>query len=195
MMVRPRTMLPMIAVAIGACAATPPPLPPLETDRVPIVYGGGGAVRTTFRISPQQWGELVALLDHATDPEPERQAIRSAIARMEQIAGEQTITWMDKARNGNGGPTEQGQLDCIDESTNTDTYLRLFEQRGLLRFHRVRTPVWRAPHLIDTHRTAVIEDTSDGRRYAVDSWFLDNGKPPDVQDLRDWTRRAPLPPR
>ncbi len=190
-----RGIPPLFAVALASCASRPLAVPAIDTDRVPIVYGGGGTIHKTFRISSQQWGELAGRFGSAADAVSERAAIRFAIGRMEQIAGEQTITWMDKAKNGNGGPTEQGQLDCIDESTNTDTYLRLFEQRGLLRYHRVLPPVWRAPHLVDTHRTAVIQDMADGRCYAVDSWFLDNGFPPYIQPLDAWKRKVPFPPQ
>ena len=124
----------------------------------------------------------------------EREAMCLAIGRIEQIAGEQTITWMDKARNGNHGPTEQGQMDCIDESTNTTNYLRLMEQRGLFRWNRVVEIAWRAPRLVDTHRTAVVEDLSDGRRYVIDSWFGDNGEPAKTQPLEDWSG-TPFPER
>lgn len=178
-------------LALGACVSGP--MATIDLDRVPIVYGGGAAVRTSFRVSGEQWGGFVEAFAACTDAAGERRAVGGAIGRMERIAGEQTITWMDKACNGNGGPTEQGQMDCIDESTNTDVYLRLFEQRGLLRFHRVLRPVWRAPHVIDTHRTAVIEDIADGRRYAVDSWYLDNGFPAYIQPLEDWLRKVPFP--
>ena len=189
----PRAFAPPLALLLSACASAPFTAAPIDADRIPIVYGGGGAVQATFRVSPRDWQELVEMFAPCGDAAAERRAVRAAIGRMEQIAGEQTITWMDKACNGNGGPTLQGQMDCVDESTNTDVYLHLFEQRGLLRFHRVLRPVWRAPHLVDTHRTAVIQDTADGRRYAVDSWYLDNGFPAYVQPLDDWIRKVPFP--
>jgi hypothetical protein len=36
------------------------------------------------------------------------------------------------------------------------------------------------------HTTAVIEETASGDRYAVDSWFLDNGQPPYIARLEVW---------
>jgi hypothetical protein len=191
--VTPRALVPLAALLASACASAPVATVPIDPEHIPISYGGGGAVHAAFRISPGQWSDLVELFGSCTDGTSERRAVREAIGRVERIAGQQTITWMDKSCNGNGGPTEQGQMDCIDESSNTDGYLRLFEQRGLLRFHRVLRPVWRAPRLIDTHRTAVIQDTADGKRYAVDSWFGDNGVPARTQALEDWTRRVPFP--
>jgi hypothetical protein len=183
-----------LAAGLSGCAAERPQ-GPIDPDHVPIVWGGGASIRSTFRVSPARWEELSGPFIEARDAAAERAAVRFAIGLMERIAGEQTVTWMDKSCNGNGGPTEQGQLDCIDESTNTTTYLHLFDQRGLLRFHRVLGPVWRAPHLVDTHRTAVLEEIATGRRYSVDSWFGDNGTPPIIQPLDDWKRKRPPPPQ
>ena len=36
------------------------------------------------------------------------------------------------------------------------------------------------------HTTAVIRDKRSGQLYAVDSWFLDNGKPPFILPLEKW---------
>ena len=44
----------------------------------------------------------------------------------------------------------------------------------------------RNPLIFNVHWAAIIRDTRDDRRYAVDSWFLDNGEPPYVQPLEDW---------
>ena len=75
----------------------------------------------------------------------ERQAIARSIAAFENIVGRHTGTWRDKGGNlaGFGQP---GQLDCIDESTNTTTYLRLLERAGLLHWHRVLEPSTRFGH-------------------------------------------------
>jgi hypothetical protein len=185
----------IVAAAVAGCAASKTPRHAIALDNVPIQYGGGGAVRKTFRITPDQWSAICKLLASADTAAEERLALCGAIGRIEQIAGEQTITWMDKAQNGRSGPTEQGQLDCIDESTNTNAYLSLFEQRDLLRWNRVVEIAWRAPRLFDTHRTAVVEDLADGRRYVIDSWFTDNGHDAKTQPLDDWARRVPFPER
>ena len=86
-----------------------------------------------------------------------------------------------------------GQLDCIDESTNTTTYLRLLDQAGLLRHHRVVERATRFGLFVGMpHSTAVIEELDSGNRFAVDSWFHDNGQPPHIVRLEDW--RAGLDP-
>ena len=38
------------------------------------------------------------------------------------------------------------------------------------------------------HTTAVIEDIGTGTRYAVDSWFFDNGIPPAIVELSAWKK-------
>jgi hypothetical protein len=75
----------------------------------------------------------------ARSPIEERQMIRRAIGLLEQIAGEQTPTWRDRSRN----PIVdewKGQMDCIDESTNTARYLELLQGRGLARCGGTRLP-------------------------------------------------------
>jgi len=183
-----------VIFATGCVATAPRAQQPISLDRVPLCYNGGRAVRTTFEVSEQRWGELAAGFDPPSEsPAQERERIRAAVAMMEKIAGGQTPTHLDRGKNRDPGPNQGGQLDCIDESTNTDVYLRLFQQRGLLRWHEIESPVWRAPYIFDTHRTAVIRDITDGRRYAVDSWYLDNGEPPFIQELSAWKRKAPIP--
>jgi hypothetical protein len=36
------------------------------------------------------------------------------------------------------------------------------------------------------HTTAVIQETATGQRFAVDSWFFDNGQVPAIVDLHEW---------
>ena len=74
----------------------------------------------------------------------ERDLIRRAVAILESIAGTQTPTYLDRGRN----PIVDdwpGQMDCIDESTNTKRYLDLLQEHGLLRWHRVGERAYRAP--------------------------------------------------
>jgi hypothetical protein len=105
---------------------------------------------------------------------------------MEQLVGEKTGTSGD--RGGNlAGFGQQGQMDCIDESNNTMTYLKLLQQDGLLRHHVVQGRATRFGLSAGMpHTTAVILDVATEQRYAVDSWFFDNGEPPVIMLLDDW---------
>lgn len=137
------------------------------------------------QLSDAQWQAVRALFQADSSPREERRRLRQAIALLERQTGAITGTSRDLAGNvaGAGLP---GQLDCIAESKNTTTYLQLLSDAGLLKYHTVEAREMRHPLIFDVHWSAVIRDTRDNRRYAVDSWFLDNGQPPYVQPLKDW---------
>ncbi|HHH45254.1 MAG TPA: hypothetical protein ENK49_14060 [Gammaproteobacteria bacterium] len=139
----------------------------------------------TVSLSAAQWQEIRALFAATSNAQEERQQIRKAIALLETQVGAITGTSRDLAKNvaGAGLP---GQLDCISESKNTTTYLRLMNEDGLLHWHTVEERHLRHPWILDLHWSAVIRDRDTGQRYAVDSWFLDNGQPPYIQPLEQW---------
>lgn len=141
--------------------------------------------RRLVSLSAGQWEEVRAQFAADGSPARERQAIRRAIALMERDVGAATGTWRDLGENVRGAG-QPGQLDCISESKNTTTYLRLLSDDGLLKWHVVEPRAMRNPWLLDVHWTAVIRERTGGARFAVDSWFLDNGEPPYVQPLEDW---------
>lgn len=69
-------------------------------------------------------------------------------------------------------------MDCVDQATNSTTYLRLFAGDGLLDWHTVG-PILKRGHILwgIPHATAVIVESASGEAWAVDSWYLDNGLP------------------
>lgn len=155
-------------------------------DGFPVCYNYECHTRQVVNLDAQQWRVIRALFAPApASAAAERAMIRRAIAQMEVFVGALTGTSGDLGGNvaGAGLP---GQMDCIDESSNTTAYLTLFQQNGLLRWHEVEERTQRAKWVLDVHWTAVIRETGSGDRYAVDSWFLDNGQPPYIQRLEDW---------
>jgi hypothetical protein len=156
-------------------------------DRYTVCFDHSCTTVVTDSLTQDEWEMATqALHKPAATAADERLAIASAIAIFEEIVGRHTGTYRDKGRNlrGFGQP---GQLDCIDESTNTTTYLRLLERGGLLHYHRVLERSTRFGLFVGMpHTTAVIEDTGTGDRYAVDSWFRDNGQPPYIARLDIW---------
>jgi hypothetical protein len=156
-------------------------------DRYTICFDHSCTTVVTDSFTQDEWETATqALRKPAATAVDERQAIARSIAVFEDIVGRHTGTSRDKGGNlrGIGQP---GQLDCIDESTNTTTYLRLLEHAGLLRWHRVLEPSTRFGLFVGMpHTTAVIEDTGTGERYAVDSWFRDNGQPPYIARFDLW---------
>jgi hypothetical protein len=145
------------------------------------------------RYSPQQWDNIRELFDsQEMDQDLEKQAIRKAIALMEDYSGQITGTSRDEGGNYSPGSDIIKQMDCIDESTNTFQYLSALEELDLLQWHKVepkkRRIVWFA-----THWTAVISENSSNELFAVDSWYRDNGEPPYVQPLKDWQKKKSFP--
>lgn len=136
-------------------------------------------------ITDQEWQKIRDLFSSHPSALNERRQIRQAIADLETLVGKQIGTWRDRAKN-EGDGEERGQLDCIAESKNTTTYLQLMERDGLLHWHSVKARKLRVTWLFNYHWTAVVEQTSDGSEYAIDSWVLKNGEPPIIQPLESW---------
>ena len=144
--------------------------------------------------TPQQWFDIERLFTFKIlTPDEEKQAIRKAIAMMETFSGEITGTSLDKAGNYPGYDIIK-QQDCIDESTNTFQYLGALEDLSLLRWHKVE-PKKRRIYWFINHWTAVISEISSNQKFAVDSWYRDNGEPPYIQPLQDWQVKKAFPDR
>lgn len=153
--------------------------------KIPVCHGYGCKQFSQVKLQGTGWQAVQRLFSpQAQSPQQERQVISKAIALMEQLTGKSTGTWNDKAEN--SGTGEPGQQDCIDESTNTTAYLKLFEQSGWLKWHQIEDRVMRSRYFVDIHWTAVIRDNQSQQRYAVDSWFRANGQEPVIIKLENW---------
>lgn len=162
---------------------------PSGADEVVICYNYGCAAIDTVEIDSNVLNAAHRLLSRAKNAAGERAAIALSIGLFEIAAGQQTPTWADKGGNVNDDGVD-GRMDCIDESTNTTNYLRLLERKGWLRFHRVLTPVMRAPLWVNDHWAARVVETQTSQEFAVDSWFFDNGRPAFVAPLEEWREGA-----
>lgn len=136
----------------------------------------------------KDWSEIKKVFKRkAKTPEAERDKIKAAIALFEQQVGVETGTHVDEW--GTFRKTGHYQLDCVDESTNTTVYLWLLKQQGWLQFHEVEPPTARFPIIHAgrwPHQTAVISEIETGAKFVVDSWFHDNGLPPEIVPLKQW---------
>ncbi|RLA09684.1 MAG: hypothetical protein DRQ59_12880 [Gammaproteobacteria bacterium] len=140
-----------------------------------------------------QWQSIRQIFESGSlNSDQEKQAIRRAVALMENYSGEITGTSRDEGGNYSPGSDIIKQLDCIDESTNTFQYLSALQELDLLKWHKVepkvRRTVWFAQHW-----TAVISDNTTSELYVVDSWYRDNGEPPYIQILADWKKKRKFP--
>lgn len=187
-----RALLCSAALALNACVAvTLPPRPEVILAATPehfsVCQSNSCRDITTLALDSAQIQALTALFDKPPqNAASERARLATAIAEMERWVGARTGTDRDLGGTfpGFGKP---GQMDCIDESTNTTSYLTLFASRGWLRYHRVAPRMTRG--FLPTawpHTTAVITEIDTGQRYAVDSWFLNNGQPPFIMPFETW---------
>jgi len=139
-------------------------------------------------LSKAVWQNVQNLFQEEPSNAPaERQQIAQAIALLEQQAGKITGITEDLPKSPKF-KDPHGQQDCIDETVNTSTYLRMLQADNLLRCHQVSTPARRG-YFVDRrwpHNTATIEDISTGQRYAVDSWPAANGEPPEIKVIETW---------
>jgi hypothetical protein len=183
---------------------------------ITICHNLGCKAQSTVTLSRKHLLDILRLFQPtAKTPRIERKQIRDAVALFEGVAGKQTSVHRDKGRNPNSiisssQPQNQvrtaslslvplrhygnieGQMDCVDESKNTTRFLAFLEQRGLLAWHRVLDAAFRTP-LFAQHWSAQIEEVVSRKRFAVDSWILDNGEPPYIQRLETWKGDLPLP--
>lgn len=156
-----------------------------------------GCQRTTrIEPAPHFWEGMSSHFSDVKNAQDEREAITFAIADFEKFVGKAVGTSADV--HGTYVAFGEGQQDCVDESTNTSVYLTLLQKQGLLKFHDVGAVERRDPSVTGRwwHQTATITERASGARYAVDSWFEDNGYPAYVVPLKlwaaGWTPENPL---
>lgn len=123
-------------------------------------------------------------------PYEERRALAYAISWLEIEVGKRIGTSTDRPGmdyRGSGDPT---QMDCVDEATNTTSYLMFLYSHGLIKQHTVAIPIskgriWRGVKNWP-HWAAILKVNESGVRYAVDSWPFENGENPAVVKLDEW---------
>ena len=145
--------------------------------------------KTKVYIPPDALEVLTSRFANIQSAHEERVEIAQATGLFESQVGQQNGTWRDKGRNP-GTVEPEGQLDCIAESLNTTTYLKLMQRLGLLKWHSVEERVVRHKLIFGTHWTAVIKESGSGDLYAVDSWYEDNGVSARIIPLETWYNGA-----
>ena len=183
---------------LGGCADTLYPdlhyymkekrLPPPTQESFPHCEGYGCPTYKNVELSKADWKKIEnAFGSKAKNAGQEREKVARTIGEFERVVGPLTGTDVDIA--GTFGKTGKGQLDCVDESTNTTVFLMLLKQKGLLNFHEIEQPQVRWPIISGRgwmHQTAVITDKETREQFAVDSWFEDAGVNPWVVPLDSW---------
>lgn len=173
----------MLCLLLGAGLAA-------AEERVSVCYNWSCIAQAEVAYDDRQLLEIERLLKLADSDEAERALLAQAVGRFYRWAGEQSDVKND--RGGNALDSDvYGRMDCIDHSTTTTRLLRVMERRGWLRWHRVLEPARRTRFVFGQHFAAAIETVrpEDGKaRFAVDTWFRDNGEPAVVLPLESWLR-------
>ncbi|MAE52162.1 MAG: hypothetical protein CMH27_10165 [Micavibrio sp.] len=151
-------------------------------------YGCKNKSDITF--TNKDWTQIAGHFSPAPgSAEQERRAIALSIGDFERLIGNKNGTSSDKGGTFRRMMAGGLQLDCVDESINTTIYLQLLNKKDLLRFHDTGAPAVRLPVIHAgrwPHQTATIIEKRSGARFAVDSWFHDNGFPAEVIPLKNW---------
>jgi len=151
-----------------------------------VCQGGGCYQDDKTSLSDADWQIVNKLFSPlASNAEEERKKISLAIGLLEDLVGKKIGTAGDLA--GTFNSELSGQQDCNDEAINSTTYMRLLQQAGYLKFHEIED--MRTRNFFFTgwpHTTAVIRESKTGNRYAVDSWFYDNGHPATIVPFAQW---------
>ena len=157
-----------------------------------VCQGGGCAQIAKISLSELEWNAVTRIFKVPAKIAPEdkelveRQKIAQAIGVLEDLIGKKIGTTADLAGTFFEGKLS-GQQDCNDEAINSTTYMRLLKQKGLMPLHEIED--MRTRNFFFTgwpHTTAVIREIKTGERYAVDSWFYDNGHAATIVTFKQW---------
>lgn len=196
-----------LALVLCACAENPYHLSTTYLDRYATrnptpasfteCHGFGCADVSHVSLTPHEWRRVAAIFHpRAANAVAERQQIARAVALMERLVGAQTGTavhqWTHKNHHILPNLSDPTQLDCIDESVDTWTYLTIMQHAGFLRFHRVPELSYAGLPTTTPRNTATLKQRG-GDYYAVDPSLVDAGEPPPIIPLTVWL--ASWPPR
>ena len=163
-----------------------------QLNALEICQGGGCVVVSKVSLTDLEWNAVTRIFNAPAKSAQEknevieRQKIAQAIGVLEDLVGKKIGTTADLAGTFFDGKLS-GQQDCNDEAINTTTYMRLLKQKGLMPLHEIED--MRTRNFFFTgwpHTTAVIREIKTGERYAVDSWFYDNGHAATIVPFKQW---------
>ena len=158
-----------------------------------VCHAYGCEKQSPVKFGPAQVKEISELMrktKKADTPHEERRAVAYAISWMERYVGAQIGTSADRPGMEFNGPGDPTQQDCVDEATNTTSYLLVLQSNGLLKHHNVGRPFSKGNILLGVsnwpHWTAVLFENANKQKWAVDSWIYANGENPVVVEAEKW---------
>jgi hypothetical protein len=159
-----------------------------------VCHGTGCARKERVDFSAADMRRLKSIIASGADsPEKERRAMGRAVQWFEKRVAKQVGSGNDVGGFDLSKVNKPGQMDCIDEATNTTSILKLAADNNYLKHHRVGRPKARGFFLDGRypHATAVVIQISNSKSYAIDSWTRDNGEPPEIMPLGVWYKQRP----
>jgi hypothetical protein len=157
---------------------------PPRGDSVTVCHAYGCKAQTAFTFTSSDIAELFVVMTtvpREDSPREERRAIANAIGWMERRVAPAAGTAADRAGMDFSGSGDRSQQDCVDEATNTTSYLLVLERHGLIRHHAVERPFAKDDFGKWTHWAALIREKGSGELFAVDASASANGENPTVQ--------------
>jgi hypothetical protein len=171
---------------------------PPQGQAVEVCHAYTCKMKTTYYFHKSDIAELAAIIrktKRADTAFEERRGIAYAIARIE-VKVAKKLGIKDRPGMEYGGSGDPTQQDCVDEATNTTSYLLVLQSNNLLKHHTVEIPFSKGDLLKGAlqgdpikywpHWTAVLAEKKTGQKYAVDSWIYVNGENPAVVKVEDW---------
>jgi hypothetical protein len=158
-------------------------------DKLVICHGFGCAHRTAITLQRSDKDKLAEIMAKgAKSAKEERAQLAKAVMWFEKRAGPVVGSTNDIGGLDMANARVKGQMDCIDEATNTTSLMLAMEDMGLFKHHRVGRPVARG-FLLDgryPHATATLIETATNTAHAIDPWPYGNGENVDVMLLSKW---------
>jgi hypothetical protein len=171
---------------------------PPQGNKVTVCHAYSCKQQTTYAFSREDIAEIAAVMKkvkRSDTPFEERRAAAYAIGHIEGKVGAK-IGIEDRAGMQFTAANNPTQQDCVDEATNTTSYLLVLQTNGLLKHHTVEGTMYKQnlarglatlnPVKYWPHFAAVLKEKGSGQRYAVDSWSGPNGENPAVVKVEDW---------
>ncbi|HXQ51547.1 MAG TPA: hypothetical protein VN802_10680 [Stellaceae bacterium] len=166
-------------------------------------HGFGCTIVSRIELSEAEWRSVRAKFQPPpADASEERRRIAEAVALLQRLVGARTGTsahqWTRQDYHLRPNPSiDPTQMDCIDESVNTWTYLTMVARDGLLRDHAVEKLAFAgglSDFSLDPPRNAaVIRAIGSGRYFAIDPTLVDAGETPPIFPLEVWLASWPPP--
>ncbi|MCB1592276.1 MAG: hypothetical protein KDI90_07485 [Alphaproteobacteria bacterium] len=155
-----------------------------------VCHGFNCTNRTPVALDRSEWENILKpFRTPAADAAEERNKIAQYVGLIETTVQQKTGMKPDKGE-ARTFERDQDQMDCLDETINTSRYLHFLEKRGILKWNEVADPVHRG-YFVDAmwpHNSAAVKEKATGQRYAIDSYYRDNGQPADIVALEKWLK-------